>query len=180
MFNKKLMKRNKAKTKNDFMRNKRIFRKKGCENFEANKWNACEMDLCSLRFASKRKKNISENRTPYSLPQPCWVTCLLVLARAYLWSPPTHLSPFGNFLYWLLTCSMVTQYLCLDVQKKFLSYSIHGAKQERRCSSAVFLLCTALVEIWKWFKEVSTEYAVSIIIFLRKFLRPTKCTQLSV
>jgi hypothetical protein len=44
--------------------NKRILRKKGSENFEANKRNACETDLCSLRFALKRKKNISENRTP--------------------------------------------------------------------------------------------------------------------
>jgi hypothetical protein len=31
-------------------------RKKGSENFEANKRNACETDLCSLRFALKRKK----------------------------------------------------------------------------------------------------------------------------
>ena len=46
--------------------NKRILRKKGSENFEANKRNACETDLCSLRFALKRKKNISENRTPYT------------------------------------------------------------------------------------------------------------------
>ncbi len=45
--------------------NKRILRKKGSENFEANKRNACETDLCSLRFALKRKKYISENRTPY-------------------------------------------------------------------------------------------------------------------
>ena len=46
--------------------NKRILRKKGSENFEANKRNACETDLCSLRFALKRKKNISENRTPFN------------------------------------------------------------------------------------------------------------------
>jgi hypothetical protein len=49
--------------------NKRILRKKGSENFEANKRNACETDLCLLRFALKRKKNISENRTPYPLMQ---------------------------------------------------------------------------------------------------------------
>ncbi len=67
MLNKKLMKRNKAKTKNDFMRKKANIAKKGSENFEANKRNACETDLCSLRFALKRKKNISENRTPYIL-----------------------------------------------------------------------------------------------------------------
>jgi hypothetical protein len=36
--------------------NKRILRKKGSKNFEANKRNACETDLCSLRFALKRKK----------------------------------------------------------------------------------------------------------------------------
>ncbi len=56
MSNKKLLKRNKAKTKKILCENKRILRKKGSENFEANKRNACETDLCSLRFALKRKK----------------------------------------------------------------------------------------------------------------------------
>ncbi len=36
--------------------NKRILRKKGSEKLEANKRNACETHLCSLRFALKRKK----------------------------------------------------------------------------------------------------------------------------
>jgi hypothetical protein len=54
--------------------NKQILQKKGSENFEANKRNACETDLCSLRFALKRKKNISENRTPYS-PAPVPLFC---------------------------------------------------------------------------------------------------------
>ena len=62
------MKRNKAKTKNNFMR------KKGSKNFEANQRNACETDLCSLRFALKRKQIISENRTPYSKPASFFVT----------------------------------------------------------------------------------------------------------
>jgi hypothetical protein len=42
--------------------------------------------------------------------------------------------------------SMVTLFLCLDVQKRFLSHSIHGAKPERLCSLAGILLCTTFVE----------------------------------
>jgi hypothetical protein len=63
--------------------NKRILRKKGSENFEANKRNACETDLCSLRFALKRKKNISENRTPYSrvVKAILWSGCSIVFRR---------------------------------------------------------------------------------------------------
>jgi hypothetical protein len=43
--------------------NKRILQKKGRENFEANKRNACEMDLCSLRFALKQKKYKRKSNT---------------------------------------------------------------------------------------------------------------------
>ncbi len=41
--------------------NKRILRKKGSENFEANKRNACETDLCSLRFEAKKKYKRKSN-----------------------------------------------------------------------------------------------------------------------
>ncbi len=44
--------------------NKRIVAKKRKRKFEANKRNACETDLCSLRFALKRNKYISETGAP--------------------------------------------------------------------------------------------------------------------
>ncbi len=55
MFNQKIMKRNKAKN---------LLRKKGSEYFEANKRNACEMDLYSLLFRFEAKKNRSETGAP--------------------------------------------------------------------------------------------------------------------
>jgi hypothetical protein len=69
----------------------------------------------------------------------------LSLSKCF-WSPLTHLPPFGNFLYWPLTSSMVTLFLCLDVQKKFLShfFSIHGAKQR----DFVHQLCFCCAQPW--------------------------------
>ncbi len=83
MSNKKLMKRNKRKRKMILCKNKRILRKKGSENFEANKRNARETDNCSLHFALKRKKNISENRTPY------WQHCSNILTLISYDTVPT-------------------------------------------------------------------------------------------
>jgi hypothetical protein len=71
--------------------NKRILRKKGNKNFEANKRNACETDLCSLRFALKRKQNLSENRTPYASMN------LLMHARLGAREKIRKLEPSGAF-----------------------------------------------------------------------------------
>ena len=76
--------------------NKRILRKKGRKNFEANKRNPCETDLCSLRFALKRKKNISENLTPYPPGDPSTIPVFSLQPLPAL-APPGDLATIPVF-----------------------------------------------------------------------------------
>ncbi len=74
-----LMKRSKAKTKMILCENKRIVAKKLKGKFEAKKQNTCEMDLCLLHFALKRKKIFKWNRGTLLKGEKVHISCTFKL-----------------------------------------------------------------------------------------------------
>ncbi len=123
MFNKKLMKR-----KMILCENKRILRKKGSENFEANKRNACETDLCSLRFGyfTVREPRLFRQQASaisiFKVPRVVRVTPTLKHTSPYYWHDGTSVWTSRSVNIW-------------DLPPTLPGSSTYGTIMTRYCSS---------------------------------------------